>query len=47
MISPQLFIDQLGSLGIDYFAGAVYFTDSYRRQGHNSVLGSFSITWHW
>ncbi len=33
--------------GIDYFAGAVYFTDSYRRQGQNSVLGSFSITWHW
>ncbi len=33
--------------GIDYFAGAVYFTDSYRRQGQNSVLGSFSISWHW
>jgi hypothetical protein len=33
--------------GIDYFAGGVYFTDSYRRQAETSLLGTFSISWHW
>ncbi len=33
--------------GIDYFAGAVYCTDSYRTQGDSTFYGTFSISWHW
>ena len=33
--------------GIDYFAGGVYFTDKYRRQDETSLMGTFTISWHW
>ena len=33
--------------GIDYFAGAVYHSDTYRRQDTNGFYGTFSGTWHW
>lgn len=33
--------------GIDYFAGMLYHSDTYRTQNTNTLLGTFSITWHW
>ncbi len=33
--------------GIDYFAGGVYNTDTYRGQQENKFYGTFSISWHW
>lgn len=33
--------------GIDYYAGALIHSRTYRSQDKNTVLGSFSMTWHW
>lgn len=33
--------------GIDYYAGVVYAGRTYRTQEHNSIMGVFSLTWHW
>lgn len=33
--------------GIDYFMGAVYATDAYRRQDEKTLYGTFSIGWNW
>lgn len=33
--------------GIDYFAGGVYHSPTYRTQGTESLYGTFSATWHW
>ena len=33
--------------GIDYFAGALFYSDRYRTQGWDGRVGTFSITWNW
>lgn len=33
--------------GIDYFAGALFYSHTYRTQPHNSVLGCFTLSWNW
>lgn len=33
--------------GIDYFAGMIYHSDTYRTQKEDSFYGTFSISWHW
>ena len=33
--------------GIDYYAGLLYMSRTYRTQEHNSLMGVFSLSWHW
>lgn len=33
--------------GIDYYAGMLLQTRTYKTQDENSLLGTFSISWHW
>lgn len=33
--------------GIDYFAGALLYSRTYRTQDQNSLIGSFSVSWNW
>lgn len=49
--TPWQFHGQLGLgasyHGIDYFVGALFYTRTYRTQEHDSMLGSFAISWNW
>ena len=33
--------------GIDYFAGALLFSRTYRTQDKNSLVGTFAVSWNW